>query len=66
MNSFYKLAAENDFFCLSDTNFNLKMSSLFLQVFERQQTQEASVRDIFRSRFLVVFVSKRHISLLIK
>ena len=63
MNSFYKLATENDFFCLSDTN---ELSFFFLQVFERQQTQDASVRDIFRSRFLGVFVSKRHISLLIE
>ena len=44
----------------------IKLSFLFLQVFERQQTQEASVRDIFRPRFLEVFVSKRHISFLIK
>ena len=63
MNSFYKLATKNYF---SAYLAHIKLSFLFLQVFERQQTQEASVRDIFRSRFLGVFVSKRHISFLIK
>ena len=63
MNSFYKLATKNDF---SAYLTQIKCNFFFLQVFERQQTQDASVRDIFRSRFLGGIVSKRQISLLIK
>ena len=41
------------------------MSFVFLQDFERQQAQNAPVRNIFKSHLLVEFVSKPHIYLLI-
>ena len=63
MNSFHKLATKNDFSAyLTQINCHF----FFLQGFAREQTQDSSVRDIFRSRFLGGFVSKRHISFLIK
>ena len=63
LNSIYKRVTENDFFfCLFHT---YKLSFVFLQAVERQRAQDASVRNIFRSLFLAIFVSKQRISLLI-
>ena len=50
------------FFCLSHT---YQLSFVFLQGFERQRAQDAPVRNIFRSLFVVRIVSKRRISSLV-
>ena len=63
MDRFYKLATENDFFSVYLTHVNYHL--FFLQVVERQQAQDAPVRNIFKSLLLGVFVSKRRISSLI-
>ena len=65
MNSFYKLATENDFF-LFISHILTTICFHGLQVFERQRAQDPPVRNIFRSPSLAVFVSKQRISLLIE
>ena len=65
MNSFYKLATENDFF-LFISHILTTICFHGLQVFERQRAQDPPARNIFRSLLLVVFLSKQRISLLIE